>query len=69
MWKGLKSKKYQSAIDNIKWIDPSNPQKGVSEWYAETKDRAGKFQNAIEDLKSDSASLMEGWNKEDNIFA
>ena len=67
-WGGLKDKNYQKAIDNIKWIDPSNPQKGMSSWYTETKNRAEKFQDAIEKLKSDTAFLMDPWNKEDNIF-
>ena len=51
-WKALKGQEWQKAIDNIKWINPSNKQE-TSLWYRQSESRAEKFMDAISQLQLD----------------
>ena len=46
-WKHLKSGKYNKAIQEIKFADPTNKPGMPSDWYKQTKTRVNDFEEAI----------------------
>jgi hypothetical protein len=72
-YKALKGedKKWLTAIENLEWVDPKNPEKGNSKWWNQSRNRVQDFQKAIRKLaaKDDTAVLMEQWVRDDNVFA
>lgn len=51
VWSGLMNKDFDSAINNVKYSDPKNIDKGTSPWFQQTQDRAEDFMDAIKHQK------------------
>ena len=65
VWNGLVNQDFDSAINNIKYADPNDLNKGTTPWYQQTTNRAEDFIKAIK-VQKDNMQIKS--SNEDHII-